>query len=552
MEISIRRGVTWVGRRKKAADTIEVTDIGGLKDRLSRSNLSPEDIHTLSGILVAFLTLQDLVRKRGFALVKFLRRLFGAKTEYHEPKPDKPSEDLPGNDSNPKPSGGRRGRNGRDDYPGAKRHEIKHPTLKRNDSCPECKTGVLNEGEPAVNYTWQGSPPLVLNVYLLERFICNLCKTTFTAPSPVGSQERTVDDSLDEDKVGRCDHNAMANAVVAILRFWYGVAHYRLAKIQGSLGMALPVGTQYRMVLRVFSAAESIYDHLISEAALGALFFADDTAIKILDWLAGKGPPNKSNDKPKKKAQTSAVISRSREGRTIVIYLTNGEEAGALVTTILEKRDASQGPLIYMCDGLAANKPRSEISYIQVHCLDHARRQFYDLKALYPEPVNYVLSQLQIVYRIDAEAKDQGMTTEERLLHHQTHSRPVMDSLGRWLQSALASGNVEENDELGKAINYSLKRWTELNEFHHIAGVPLSNAECERAIKSIIRHRKNSLAYKTENGAHVGDVIQSLIATCEYAEVNIFDYLAWIQTKKSAVKADPAKHTPWAYTAQLG
>ena len=117
------------------------------------------------------------------------------------------------------------------------------------------------------------------------------------------------------------------------------------------------------------------------------------------------------------------------------------------------------------------------------------------------------------------------------------------------MQAGLASKEVEENEELGKAIKYVLKRWTELNEFHHIAGVPLSNAECERAIKAIIRHRKNSLAYKTENGAHVGDVIQSLIATCEYVQVNIFEYLAWIQANKSAVIAEPARYTPWAYAA---
>ena len=154
-----------------------------------------------------------------------------------------------------------------------------------------------------------------------------------------------------------------------------------------------------------------------------------------------------------------------------------------------------------MCDGLAANNV--DCAVIQLHCLDHARRNFYLIKDIYPKTCDHVLNELKLVYKADAEAKANRLPPEERLAHHQKESRPVMDRLGRWMTEQLASGAIEENSDLGGAVQYFLKRWTTLNEFHHLPGVPLSNAECERTIKSIIRHRKNSLAYKTEKkGSH--------------------------------------------------
>jgi hypothetical protein len=38
-----------------------------------------------------------------------------------------------------------------------------------------------------------------------------------------------------------------------------------------------------------------------------------------------------------------------------------------------------------------------------------------------------------------------------------------------------------------------------------------------------ILHRKNSMAYKTLNGARVGDIYMSLIHTCELSRVNPFE-----------------------------
>ena len=137
------------------------------------------------------------------------------------------------------------------------------------------------------------------------------------------------------------------------------------------------------MLKQIYYAGIEIYKSLITEAAQGSLIKADDTSIKILDWLAGKGPPGKVHDTPRKKATTTAIVSDSPEGNKIVLYMTGAREAGHNVREMLLKRHGDREAPLYMTDGLAANNPGSDISVIQLHCLTHARRHFLILKQVF-------------------------------------------------------------------------------------------------------------------------------------------------------------------------
>ena len=64
-------------------------------------------------------------------------------------------------------------------------------------------------------------------------------------------------------------------------------------------------------------------------------------------------------------------------------------------------------------------------------------------------------------------------------------------------------------------MKYLLTHWRKLTLFLTVAGVPIDNNICERAIKKAVLMRKNSYFYRTEQGADVGDLFISLIHTCE-------------------------------------
>jgi len=104
---------------------------------------------------------------------------------------------------------------------------------------------------------------------------------------------------------------------------------------------------------------------------------------------------------------------------------------------------------------------------------------------------------------------------------------------------------------LRQAIAYMHKHWDQLTLFLRHPGAPLDNNICEQALKKAILHRKNAYFYKTENGAHVGDLFMSLIHTCELNGVNPFDYLTELNKHADELSAHPADWMPWTYRDTL-
>src|SRR5262249_9917335 len=206
-----------------------------------------------------------------------------------------------------------------------------------------------------------------------------------------------------------------------------------------------------------------------------------------------------------------------------------------------------------MCDALSRNLPKlpEKLEILLGNCNAHARRRFVQLTPNFPQECRLVLETWREVYRYDAEAERLDLSPEARLRVHQQHSRPRMDALHAWLRAQFAEKKVEPNSGLGEAITYCLKHWQRLTLFLRQAGAPLDSNIVERALKKCILHRKNSLFYKTENGAEVGDPYMSLIHTCELNNANPFDYLTELQKHADELAQNPAAWMPWNYRQTL-
>jgi len=181
----------------------------------------------------------------------------------------------------------------------------------------------------------------------------------------------------------------------------------------------------------------------------------------------------------------------------------------------------------------------------------HMRRQFVEVVGSFPDEVRHVVDELALVYRTEARARDQALSPAERLALHQRESGPVMEQLSKWMVALVEERRVEPNSGLGKAIAYAQKRWSRFTLFLRVEGAPLDNNVCERMLKRAILHRKNSLFYKTQNGARVGDLYMSLIATAKLAQADPFDYLTELQQHASEVAKTPAAWMPWNYRTAL-
>ena len=256
------------------------------------------------------------------------------------------------------------------------------------------------------------------------------------------------------------------------------------------------------------------------------------------------------NEKSSRTGMFTTGIMSIVEDQKIALFFTGQKHAGENMTDLLKQRQAELDPPIQMCDALSRNTSK-EFETLLANCLAHGRRNFVDVAANFPEETAHVIDQIALVYRNDETAKQQNLSPQERLLFHQRESAPVMKNLKQWLSEQIEQKKTEPNSGLGKAIAYMLKHWEPLTLFLRVPGAPLDNNLCEQTLKKAILHRKNSLFYKTEHGAFIGDMFMSLIHTCNLGGVNPFDYLVALQKHSSEVFKNPRNWMPWNYQAGI-
>src|SRR3990170_1194761 len=203
-----------------------------------------------------------------------------------------------------------------------------------------------------------------------------------------------------------------------------------------------------------------------------------------------------------------------------------------------------------MGDALNRNLPKGH-EVIDSNCISHGRRKLVDEIENYPLECRFLLERLALVFKLDDECKARGASDEERLLAHQKHSAPLMEEIRSRMTAELEEKRIEPNSDLGHAFNYFLKRWPKFTLFLRQPGAPLDNNIAERALKMAIRNRNNSLFYRSERGAHVGDVFMTLIHTAELHRENPFEYLTALQRNYKAVAEKPADWMPWNYRKTL-
>jgi transposase len=436
------------------------------------------------------------------------------------------------------------GRNGAQAYAGAEKIKVEHATLKAGDRCPKCEKGkVYAMATPGVLVRLVGQAPLAATVYELEKLRCNLCGEVFTAEPPA--------------RAGPDKYDATAASMIALLKYGSGLPFHRLQGLQGNLGTPLPASTQWEIMAKTAPALQPAYQELIQQAAQGEVIYNDDTSMKILA-LMGKHQPRPESEETEQEEEedsertgifTSGIVS-TRAGQKIALFFTGRKHAGENLATVLAQRARELGPPIQMCDGLDRNVPK-DFQTIVSNCLLHGRRKFVEVVTKFPDECRYLLETLREVYKHDAFCREQGMSPEERLAYHQSHSAPLMAALEKWFAEQFAERKAEPNSGLGQAITYMQKRWDRLTLFLRQAGAPLDSNAVERILKRAILHRKNAYFYKTENGARVGDLFMSLIHTCQLHGVNAFEYLTELQKHAEELTARPPEWMPWNYRNRL-
>lgn len=502
---------------------ISGSELKALQSRIKERNLNDSDWQMIHAMTEVVECLSQIIEEKNTSIGRLCKYLLGAPTETAKNILNR--KDEPHHPKKKKAKG--HGKKPASAYEGGTRVTIEHPTLKPGDLCPGCEKGKVYElALPSVFVHIKGDSPLKATVYERIRLRCNLCGEIFTPELPSEVGENKYDDS--------------AAAMLALLKYGCGMPFYRLEKLQGHLGNPMAASTQWDVLNAAALTLAPLYDAYVELAAQGEIIHNDDTTMKILSFLKRQDSEN-----ARKGIYTTGILSKS-QGRQIVLFMTGRNHAGEDLNELLKRRASGLSPPIQMCDAASRNTSK-EFETILANCLAHARRQFVELVDRFPDECAYVIEQLGKVYHHDAIVKEQGLSPQDRLEYHQQHSQTIMAELENWCTKQLDDKIVEPNSGLGKAITYMLNHWEKLTRFLKVAGAPLDNNLCERVLKRAILHRKNSLFYKTQRGAYVGDLFMSLIHTCQLTGVNPLDYLTWLFKNARELQKSPKCFMPWDY-----
>lgn len=543
-------------------------EVESLQAKLAACDLDPSDKKIIVGVLAFYLWLQWALQETKLSLHR-LRSLFGLKrTEkraHLHKNPQTPEDDesegevvegeekssqeqdkseLIGSDEincaldevvSPEKeilkSRGH-GRMGHEAYTGATTTEQLHETLKAKDECPEGCGGRLYLLKPQASVFLTGHALASATRHLRERLRCALCGQVFTAKMKEGTPTQKHDEAL--------------RAQIAIAKNYAGLPFYRIEMLQKMVGVPLPDSTQWQLMQELADDINPAYHELVRLAAQGDMVCYDDTGVKILSCIK----ENKEEPERERKGMYTTGIVARIYNHMIYLFISSRLHAGENIAKLLGKRFAGLEPIIRMSDALGSNLSSEFISILCL-CLAHGRRKFYEIYEYFPGECRIVIDALALVYHYDDITKKEKMSDQKRLIYHQTYSAPIMATLKMWIELQFKEKRVEPNGSLGKALKYMEKHWEGLTRFLHVPGALLDNNITERALKIPIKSRKNSLFYKTENGAFVGGMLTSLIHTCVMAGENPVDYLIALQKNKRALFKAPQDWLPWTYKSTL-
>lgn len=508
-------------------------ELDALLQRVKDGCLKDNDYEIIKAMADTVSYLSQLSDEKATTIKRLLKMLFGDQSEKAEKLLNKPGQHQDKKEKDKKKPKGH-GRNGASDYTGAKKVKISHESLKHGSRCPECQKGkVYRDNKPATAVRVTGKAPLQATVYQMERLRCNLCGEIFTAKTP--------------EDIGNEKYDAASAAMIALLKYGSGLPFNRLQQLQAGLGVPLAASTQWEIVDDAANKTLWAWQELVRQAAQGSVIYNDDTTAKILSLIKEQQAGDSGSSR--KGMFTSAILSEV-DDKKIALFFTGRNHAGENLADVLSKRQSGIDPPIQMCDALSRNLP-DNFRTLLANCLTHARRNFVDVLTNFPERCQYVIKTLGKVYKNDQVTKVDKMADQQRLEYHQTHSGPLMKKLEDWLDDQLIEKKTEPNSGLGKAIAYMQNHWKALTLFLKVPGAPLDNNLCEQVLKRAILHRKNSLFFKTERGAFVGDLFMSLIHTCSLVKANPFDYLTALQERHVLIRKNPQNWMPWNYTHAL-
>lgn len=373
---------------------------------------------------------------------------------------------------------------------------IEHRHEPESCTCGQCGQELTLIGEDVSEQLDVEPAKFFVHRHIRPQYACRACETVSAAPIPPA----VIDGGM--AAVGLL-------AWVVVGKFMDHLPLYRLEGIAARSGVTLARSTLAEWVGRLGVALTPLAERLAELLRQGAILHADETPVRQLDPGSGKTH----------RAYLWAYRSNALDtGPPIVVFDYQTSRSGEHARNFL---GGWQGSL--MVDDFSGYKALFNTGIVELGCMAHARRKFFELNHAQPNAIAQE-ALLRIAALYDIERRGRALSIEERTALRGREAAPLLEALHAWLKATRVT--VANGGGTAKAIDYSLKRWPALARYASDGALPIDNNPVENAIRPVCLGKKNWLFVGSERAGKRAAAIQSLLAT---AELNGLDPAAWLR-----------------------
>jgi len=163
---------------------------------------------------------------------------------------------------------------------------------------------------------------------------------------------------------------------------------------------------------------------------------------------------------------------------------------------------------------------------VHLSCWAHARRYFEKAQDNDKERASHVLKLIQLLYAIEAIARDQNLSHDQRHVLRLEKSLPVINEIGAYIYKH--RGSATPKSPIGKAFEYCSNRWTSLQNYLTNGMLEIDSNLIENSIRPLALGRKNYLFAGSHDAAGNIAMFYSFFGTCLKHDINPQKWLTYV------------------------
>ena len=373
----------------------------------------------------------------------------------------------------------------------------------------EDTTGMVCIGQEVTEELGYTPAELYINRTIRPKYI--------TKEDELGKQEQIIAE-LDRP-IRKCIASAALLAMIFTDKFIYHLPYYRIQQRISQMGVKIPAST-FESWVKLGA------EHIKPLFAVHRLYVfreiyqqIDESPIKVQD-----------KDKPRALHQGYMWVRYAPLSKAVLFeYYKSRSSKEPLL-------DLSKFKGYIQTDGYSGYTHLTEVLGItHLSCWAHARRYFDKALQNDQHRASKVLKLIQLLYAIEALAREGNMTHQQRHELRLEKSLPIINEIGSYIYNERSK--VLPKSPIGVAFEYCANRWISLQNYLKDGMLEIDSNLIENSIRPLALGRKNYLFAGNHDAAENIAMLYSFFGTCKKNDIDPQKWITYVINNINDTKA---------------